>query len=100
MVKRKITVAEAERCAYDMDILQATCLLMEVRQDLLTLQCKENATTFLVLHTAETPSKAGDRRIPGGQRRPNLQLPSDSAGFPTGGRAYEQPSLGAQPYQD
>ena len=36
------------------------------------------------------PAKAGDRRIPGGQRRPDLQLPSDPAGLPAGGRADEQ----------
>lgn len=46
------------------------------------------------------PAKAGDRRIPGGQRRPDLQLPSDPAGLPAGGRAYEQPSPGAQSHQD
>ena len=45
-------------------------------------------------------AEAGDRRVPGGQRGADLQLPPHPAGLPAGGRADEQPPPGPQPYQN
>ena len=121
MVKRKITdldamkIAEqkrAVRSGYDMDILPSDLATYggaakTILQDLQSRNERMFNLTFLVMHMAETKQKleiavsqAASVAQTYNQRGADLQLPPHPAGLPAGGRADEQPSPGAQPYQD
>ena len=114
MVKRKIPDLDAmkiqeqkkaARSGYDLDILPSDLSHLRRRGEKSPAGFAEpqrENVQYDLPHAASGAheTKAGDRRFPVGQRRPDAQLHPDPAGLPAGGRAYVLAAAGPQPYQD
>ena len=108
MVKRKITdldamkIAEqkrAVRSGYDMDILPSDLATYggaakTILQDLQSRNERMFKPDLPGHAHGGDKAEAGDRRVPGGQRGADLQLPPHPAGLPAGGRLMSSLPLG------